>query len=108
MNRIRFSHHYIKLQGQGSEAVLLAIIPYRIDGNTPEALLRYDTRYPDMRSGGSSYYELKPGDYVLLLFLGNAGPFTTIRPLNGRYGNKLEYYSTRIGEEFRIVIEEDR
>lgn len=64
----------------------------------------YDTTY----DGGR--YELKKGDYVMLVFLGNLGiPFTTIRPAKGRYGDKFIYYRTHIGELFDIIIkEEDR
>lgn len=48
---------------------------------------------------------MKDGKYVVLLFLGNNGfPFTTIRSRKGRYGDKLEYYSGKIGEKFEIVI----
>ena len=100
--KIKFSHHYYKLQNQGDTARLIAVIPYRIDENTPEDFLAYDTYYyPD------GHYELKPGDYVLLLFLGANGVFTTIRSRKGRYGDKLEYYSAHIGEEFEIVIGEE-
>ena len=44
---------------------------------------------------------------MLLLFLGANGLFTTIRPRKGRYGDKLEYYSKHINEEFEVVIEEE-
>lgn len=99
--KIKFSHLYWKLQNQGNTARLIAALPYRIDEYTPQDFLAYDTYYyPD------GHYELKPGDYVLLLFLGANGVFTTIRPRKGRYGDKLEYYSAHIGEEFEIVIEE--
>lgn len=102
MLKIKFSHDYWKLLYQGDEATLIAAIPYRIDDNTPKEFLAYDTYYyPD------KHYELKPGDYVLLLFLGANGVFTTIRPRKGRYGDKLEYYSAHIGEAFKIVIKEE-
>lgn len=102
MLKIKFSYQYWKLQYQSDKARLIAAMPYRIDENTPADFLDYDTcYYPD------GHYELKPGDYVLLLFLGAKGVFTTIRPRKGRYGDKLEYYSAHIGEEFEIVIKED-
>ena len=100
--KIKFSHQYYKLQAQGDRARLIAAMPYRIDENTLQDFLAYDTwYYPD------GHYELKPGDYVLLLFLGASGVFTTIRPRKGRYGDKLEYYSAHIGEEFEFVIKEE-
>lgn len=100
--KIKFSHRYYKLENQGGKARLIAAMPYRIDDTTPKDFLAYDTYYyPD------GHYELKPGDYVLLLFLGANGVFTTIRPRKGRYGDKLEYYSSKIGEEFEIVVKEE-
>ena len=102
MLKIKFSHHYYKLaHAAGRKATLIAAIPYRIDENTPESFIRNDTAY------ATGYYDLKPGDYVLLLFLGEYGLFTTIRPRKGRYGDKLEYYSKHINEEFEIVIKEE-
>lgn len=102
MLKIKFSHHYYKLQAQGDRVRLIAAMPYRIDENTPRDFLNYDTWYDF-----ACHYELKPGDYVLLLFLGANGVFTTIRPRKGRYGDKLEYYSKHINEEFEIVIKEE-
>ena len=100
--KIKFSHHYYKLQAQGDRVRLITAVPYSIDENTPRDFLNYDTWYY-----ADGHYELKPGDYVLLLFLGANGVFTTIRSRKGRYGDKLEYYSAHIGEEFEIVIEEE-
>lgn len=106
--KIKFSHHYWKLQGKEHvRPVLCHVSPIRIDENTPKELLWYDTLYFD-KTGSQAYYELKPGDYVLLLFtVAGYGIFTTIRPRKGRYGDKLEYYSKHIGEEFEIVIKEE-
>ena len=102
MLKIKFTHQYYKLQSQGDRARLIAAIPYSIDKDTPSDFLAYDTWYYM-----DGHYKLKPGDYVLLLFLGANGVFTTIRPRKGRYGDKLEYYSAHIGEEFEIVIKEE-
>lgn len=99
--KIKFSHLYYKHQAQGDKARLIAVIPYCIDENTPKEFLAYDTGYYM-----DGYYDLKRGDYVLLLFLGAKGVFTTIRSRKGRYGDKLEYYSAHIGEVVEIVIEE--
>ena len=100
MLKIKFSHNYEKLREAGRRAILIAAIPYRIDENTPKEFLRYDTQY------ATGYYQLKPGDYVLLLFLGDFGLFTTIRPRKGRYGDKMLYYSAHIGKTFEVVIKE--
>lgn len=104
MLKIKFSHHYYKLAhaaGRERKATLIAAIPYRIDETTPKSFIENDTAYE------AGCYQLKPGDYVLLLFLGKYGLFTTIRPRKGRYGDKLEYYSKHINEEFEIVIKEE-
>ena len=102
MLKIKFSHQYYKLQNQGRKARLIAAIPYRIDENTPRDFLAYDTWYYM-----DGHYALRPGDYVLLLFLGANGVFTTIRPRVGKYGDKLEYYSKHIGMIFEIVITQE-
>lgn len=112
MNKIKFSHHYLKLQNRTrhGRATLIAVIPYKIDGNTPREFLSYDTTYIKRKVGDkyeTDNYELKKGDYVLLLFHGLAGIFTTIRPRKGRYGDKFDYYSKLVNQEFEIVIEEE-
>lgn len=99
--QIKFSHNYRKLQGMGSYALLVAVIPYSINRDTPQAMIDFDTTYE-----GGKYY-LKEGSYVLLLFLGRKGLFSTIRPRKGRYGDKLEYYSRYIGWNFEIVIKKE-
>ena len=67
--KIKFSHNYFKLHNQ-TKAELIDIKRIAIDKDTPPELLDYDTTY----DGGR--YELKKGDYVMLVFLGNLGiPF---------------------------------
>lgn len=108
MLKINFSHNYCKLEQARDVATLVYAGPIRIDADTPEALLLYDTSYPVADGDDFGFYSLKHGDYVLLLFISNNGqPFTTIRPRRGRFGDKLEYYSQHIGEEFHIVIKEN-
>ena len=100
--KIKFSHNYFKLHNQ-TKAQLISVKKIVIDKDTPFELLEYDTTY----DGGR--YELKNGDYVMLVFLGNLGiPFTTIHPAKGRYGDKYEYYHPHIGELFDIIITEEK
>lgn len=107
MLKIKFSHKYCKLEQAGDVATLVYAGPIRIDADTPKALLLYDTSYPG--EYGLGFYDLKPGDYVLLLFVSVTGVlFTTIRSRKGRYGDKLEYYSQHVGEVFEIVIKEEK
>ncbi len=106
MKTIRFSHNYPKLHSQ-TTAELLAVKPIRIDGNTPMALIDYDTTYHDER-GYICNYPLAKGDYIQLIFLGNLRvPFCTIR--KAWPPSKVEYYTAAIGETFAIeVMEGDR
>ena len=105
MNAIKFSHDYPKLHGQTS-ATLLAVVPIRIDRNTPKELLEYDTAYWDeITSGGSikAYFPLPTGDYIQLVFLGNLRiPFCTIR--KAYPPSKVEYYKSKIGEQFKVIV----
>lgn len=83
-------------------AKLIAIEDINIDENTNKDLIEYDTKADD-----GSYYELKKGKYIQLIFLGNKNiPFCTIRSgqSSRKMGNKKEYYQAKIGETFNIVI----
>ena len=103
MKTIRFSHNYPKLHGQ-TTAELLAVKPIRIDGNTPMALIDYDTTYHD-ENGYVRHYYLAKGDYIQLIFLGNLRvPFCTIRKAWPR--SKVDYYTAAIGEMFAIEVME--
>lgn len=102
MNKIRFSKEYVKLHGQRS-AELLAVSRVRIPDGVSSELIEYDTVATD-----GSRYELKPGKYILLVFLGELGiPFTTIRadtpPMKGRGQGKYEYYCSLVNQRFEIV-----
>lgn len=98
MKTIKFSHNYPKLHGQTS-ATLLAVIPIRIDRNTPRDLIEYDTKF----DGG--YFPLPTGDYIQLIFLGNLRiPFCTIRKAYPQ--SKVDYYTAAIGETFEVVVME--
>ena len=91
---IKFSHHYPKLHGQTS-ATLLAVLPLRIDKDTPNELLEYYTKF----DGG--YFPLKTGEYIQLVFIGNLRiPFCTIRSAFRK--EKVMYYTAAIGETFNI------
>ena len=73
MNKIKFSKKYPKLWEQ-TTAELLAVKDITIDENINRDLLEYDTKADD-----GSYYELKKGKYIQLIFLGNKNiPFCTI------------------------------
>lgn len=98
-HRISFSHAYPKLHGQTS-ATLLAVIPIRIDRNTPHELIEYDTKF----DGG--YFPLPTGDYIQLVFLGNLRiPFCTIR--KAWPTQKVEYYKAAIGHDFAIHVKNE-
>ena len=108
-NTISFSKKYKKLWGQ-TKAKLIAVEDINIDDNTSNDLLEYDTKAED-----GSYYELKKGQYIQLIFLGDKNiPFCTIRdrcgasaPFLRDYIDKREYYKDKIGKMFNIIIEEE-
>lgn len=108
-HRISFSHDYPKLHGQ-TTATLLAVIPIRIDRNTPDELLEYDTTYYEkpFKDETSLYAEkrrfpLPTGDYIQLVFIGNLHiPFCTIR--KAWPPQKVEYYKAAIGYDFAINV----
>lgn len=91
MNVIGFSHRYFKLRGQES-GTLISAEEAEVGEDFPEEGLLYDTSW----SGGR--YDLKPGRYARLVFLGNLRiPFTTYReiPEGG-----IRKYRDLEGEEF--------
>ena len=100
MNQIKFSKEYVKLHGQ-TTAKLLAVYPQTIN-NTYKELIDYDTIATD-----GTRYELKPGKYILLVFIGDKHiPFTTIRsdkPAMNGMKSKWDYYKEKSGEDFAIV-----
>ena len=99
MKTIRFSHNYPKLHKQ-TTATLLAVIPIRIDRNTPRELIEYDTKF----DGG--YFPLPTGDYIQLVFIGNLHiPFCTIR--KAWPPQKVEYYKSAIGYDFAIHVKKE-
>lgn len=99
-NQITFSHHYPKLHGQTS-AKLLAVLPITINGDTPQALLEYDTTTSD---GGR--YPLSNGEYLQLIFLGNLRiPFCTIRRQTMQ---KILFYQGSIRKIFDVVVREEK
>jgi len=99
---IKFSSDYPKLHGQTS-AELLTVRPIRIDRSTPKELLEYDTKKAD-----GTYYKLRTGDYIQLVFLGNLGiPFCTIRSKRHKHTEDREaYYKQFIGQTFNIKVVE--
>lgn len=99
MSTIKFSHYYPKLHHQTS-AELLAVRPIKIDANTPQELLDYDT----VNDSGDRY-PLKHGNYIQLIFLGNLHiPFCTIR--KNYPPQKGDYYRGKVGDIFTIEIKE--
>jgi hypothetical protein len=101
---IKFSHNYPKLHGQ-TKAVLLQII-IRDRKDLLDEFINYDTLYimeDGPIKGSEAYYPLKPGKYMVLVFIGNKLiPFTTVRALWPL--EKEKYYREGIGKTFEIVM----
>ena len=95
MSQIKFSHNYPKLHGQ-KWADLVRVHTINRESLT-DKFVDYDTTY----DGGK--YPLPPGNYMVLVFLGNEFiPFTTVR----RYTEKkYHYYKSNIGKTFTIAVE---
>jgi len=114
MNEIKFSNNYTKLPLEESIATLEYVGLLRKENQT-NAFLNYDTYYHNTYHFESKsaigvahgYYPLKKVDYLLLLFRTLKGCyFTTIRSKVGMYGrDKEEYYRTKVGQEFKIIID---
>jgi len=103
MSVIKFSGDYPKLWGQ-KRARLIHIenVKFGWDYEMDSDLVEYDTKKSD-----GSYYPLgKDTHYLQLVFLGGKGiPFCTLRRDTPK---KHEYYKSKIGEWFDVVITEKR
>lgn len=99
MNKIKFSHYYFKIPNLIKEAVLLEVIPIKLE-KLSSYFIQYDTAFIN------GFYRLpKKGDYLLLIFnerVLNDKLFTTFRR---RTPQKEKYYRSKIGELFTIEID---
>lgn len=95
---IKFSTLFDKLHGQRSG--LLASAEFiRIDENTPPAFVEHETAVAGQPQ------TLKFGQYIQLVFIGDMFiPFSTLRPLRGKYGDLMPYYKKNIGAIFEFQI----
>ncbi len=110
MNQIPFSHNYPKLWGQKTGKLVYVQLLDAKDVQKNKDLLEYDTKYDSNLRGLYEYYPLpKSGNLIQLVFIGDKGiPFCTLRPEYSKIGNKLEYYQSRIGQDFEIVMKDDK
>lgn len=86
MHLIGFSHHYTKMWGQ-THGELLDVRRVTINANYPTTAIAYDTQIENGEGAGySSFYPISPGEYLLMVFLGNRKiPFTTYRKIPENY-----------------------
>lgn len=107
MLKIKFSHSYNKIglafkptSRYLKTATLLDVINVKLE-DLSFAFLGYDTTYYE--KGKLENYKLpKKGDYLLLIFLGECGIFTTLRR---QVPAKELYYRDKIGDVFEVIIE---
>ena len=97
-NKIKFNTVYAKLRNPVTSirynyATLIEAIPYRYEDLSLSFRL-YDTAISD-------YVLLKSGDCIILVFRAKHGIFTTLRKLTA---SNLQFYRSRIGEDFEIII----
>lgn len=99
MNTIKFSHPYRKLMQNGqliTRAKLLLVEPVRLQDLTAE-FLEYDT-------DAGKYPLPKTGNYLKLTFLKPGKEFHLFTTLRSDRPGKIDYYLSRIGELFEVVI----
>jgi len=100
MKKIKFSHEYKKIlvaNGFLYRATLLEMLEVDLK-DLHKPFLDYDT--------DEGKFELpKSGKYLLLIFHGYYGIFTTLRPAFPK--SKVDYYKNSIGETFQVVVQED-
>lgn len=95
MNTIKFSCRYRKLNAAPDGlAQLIEVIDVEL-GDLSPAFIAYDT-------DGGQYKLPGRGKYMMLIFLGSEGIFTTLRSTYPR--TKIEYYRSKIGEQFSIQL----
>lgn len=98
--KIKFCSNYPKLWNQES-AILVAVRDIKINKETHPDLLEYDTKKID-----GTYFPLKSGNYIQLLFIGNKGiPFCTIR--SAFPTKKIDYYKSNINQMFKVEVQND-
>jgi len=112
MPKIKFSHKYEKLYDMVTKNIvgkgtLLEVFDAKTEDLDKE-FIQYDTEYID-KNGNLKQYPLPNGDVLVLLFyvvlLDNRDMmFTTIR--SAWRESKREYYRSKRGEVFDVVIEE--
>ena len=102
MNKITFSHKYDKLNKASNTAILLGA-QSAIVGNLDKEFLKYDTSYWDFKLGWQNYDLSRLKNVLILYFYSNNSVFTTIRRWTPQ---KEDYYKSKIGETFEIVIKE--
>lgn len=104
VNKIKFDCNYPKLCNQ-AHAKLVWIDEIRDCDFTLKyphlkALFEYDTKRP-----GGKLYNIKRGDYLLLLFVGDKGiMFSTVRRDNPSNRSK---YINKIGKLFDVEVKSD-
>jgi hypothetical protein len=97
--QIKFSHRYTKMPQDLSNSFLLDVWVKNLE-DMSEGFLNYDTQY----SGG--WYPLpKKGKFLVLFIRTGYSIWTTIRRWIPR---KEQYYRGLIGQEVKIVIQEDK
>ena len=96
---VKFSHSYDKLRAVGDDwtAVLLQVLPVKLESLSRE-FIDYDT--------DNDLFTLpSKGNYLLLIFEGMNGTFTTLR--RNYPPHKRKYYDKNVGNVFEVLIVPD-
>ncbi len=98
MSKIKFSHRYTKMPYR-DKAVLLQVFKCHYK-ELSKVFISYDTEILN----ASEFYVLPKTDLLVLLLIADDGRvFTTVRRWIPK---KEEYYRSKMGQEFDIVIED--
>lgn len=94
MNEIRFNRNYSKLHNQTMAKMIK--LETHLGSLLHRDFIKYDT--------DGKYKIDKEQRYLCMYFVGNKGiPFTTLRKCNK---TNILKYCARIGEDFKIIVEE--
>lgn len=96
MNIIKFSHSYKKLRACGSSEYVKLLGVVGVD------LAKLDKPFLDYDTDNGKYKLPKSGVYMMLIFKGQHGIFTTLRSPYPRY--KVKHYKGKVGEDFKVII----
>ena len=91
-----------KANGGKQPVTLLEVFVKKVE-ELSQSFIEYDTTFYDGKQ--VDHYKLGKGEHLIILFRDSKGNlFTTVRSRFGKAGDKLNYYLSKRGQEFEIVL----